>query len=216
MATSDAPDSPPSPRKAPKQKRSQFVVDAIVESCKKILLEFGEKHLTITLLEAVSGIAKGTIYEYFPNLEAVVATLYDQEFRTFVDSGLQDLSNHKNQYSLEEELNFLVESAISWHKHISELCPSFYHQYSLYYDASNRYRALFDDKKLIQEFIAPLLIKRYQLEPDAAQNAASFAMEIFGGLFTATLRFYPETIKAEKFSDNIVSTCIKFLNGTCQ
>ena len=68
----------PSPRKHPNQSRSRALVDAVAEACLRILDEHGEDALTVARIAEVSGAAIGSIYQYFPSKDAIVALLYER------------------------------------------------------------------------------------------------------------------------------------------
>lgn len=79
--SSDASLSPgqlPTPRKRPNQSRSRALVDAVAQACLRILDEEGDEALTVARIAEVSGAAVGSIYQYFPNKDAIVAMLYER------------------------------------------------------------------------------------------------------------------------------------------
>jgi AcrR family transcriptional regulator len=68
----------PTPRKRPNQSRSRALVDAVAQACLRILDEEGDEALTVARIAEVSGAAVGSIYQYFPNKDAIVAMLYER------------------------------------------------------------------------------------------------------------------------------------------
>ncbi|WP_043200101.1 TetR/AcrR family transcriptional regulator [Pseudomonas putida] len=68
----------PSLRKRPTQSRSRALVDAVEQACLRILDEGGEEALTIARIAEVSGVAVGSIYQYFPSKDAIVTLLYER------------------------------------------------------------------------------------------------------------------------------------------
>jgi len=68
----------PTPRKLPSQPRSSSLVSALVEACIQILEREGVEALTVIRLSEVSGVAVGSIYQSFPNEEAVVGLAFDR------------------------------------------------------------------------------------------------------------------------------------------
>lgn len=66
----------PALRKRPVQSRSRALVDAVEQACLRILDETGEASLTVARIAEVSGVAVGSIYQYFPNKDSIVALLY--------------------------------------------------------------------------------------------------------------------------------------------
>lgn len=78
MNEKPAPDQLPTLRKRPTQSRSRALVDAVEQACMKILDESGETSLTVARVAEVAGVAVGSIYQYFPNKDAIVALLYER------------------------------------------------------------------------------------------------------------------------------------------
>lgn len=73
-----APGQLPALRKRPNQSRSRALVDAVAQACLHILDKEGEAALTVARIAEVSGAAVGSIYQYFPNKDAIVAMLYER------------------------------------------------------------------------------------------------------------------------------------------
>ena len=68
----------PALRKRPAQSRSRALVEAVEQACLRILDETGEASLTVARIAEISGAAVGSIYQYFPNKDAIVALLYER------------------------------------------------------------------------------------------------------------------------------------------
>src|SRR5256885_16564039 len=62
----------PKPRKAPRQERSKQTVDAILEGCARLLREGDYAAVTTNHIAERAGVSIGTLYEFFPNKEAIV------------------------------------------------------------------------------------------------------------------------------------------------
>ena len=65
-------------RKRPNQSRSRALVEAVAQASLRILDEGGDEALTVTRIAELSGAAVGSIYQYFPNKDAIVALLYER------------------------------------------------------------------------------------------------------------------------------------------
>jgi AcrR family transcriptional regulator len=66
------------PRKAPLQTRSRATVDVILEAAARVLAERGYAGTNTNLIAAVAGVSVGSIYQYFPNKDAIVVALRDR------------------------------------------------------------------------------------------------------------------------------------------
>lgn len=66
------------PRKSPTQARSQVTCDAIVRAAELVLEEHGADALTTTRVAKKAGVSVGSLYQYFPNKEALVAALVER------------------------------------------------------------------------------------------------------------------------------------------
>lgn len=63
------------PKKRPKQARSKASFDAIVDGAARLLRERGYEALTTNHIAEHAGVGIATLYEFFPNKEAIVAEL---------------------------------------------------------------------------------------------------------------------------------------------
>lgn len=66
------------PRKAPSQRRARATVDAILGATARILVSRGYAALTTNHVAARAGVSIGTLYEWFPGKEALVAGLVER------------------------------------------------------------------------------------------------------------------------------------------
>ncbi|MBY5971206.1 TetR/AcrR family transcriptional regulator [Ferrimonas balearica] len=65
-------------RKTPVQTRSRVTVDAIFEATIQVLLREGMRALTTTRVAERAGVSVGTMYQYFPNKQALVYALNER------------------------------------------------------------------------------------------------------------------------------------------
>lgn len=69
---------PTTTRRKPTQSRSQETQRRILEAATTILQKQGRKDLTTRKLAAESGLSIGSIYEYYPNIQAIIQVLYKE------------------------------------------------------------------------------------------------------------------------------------------
>lgn len=74
-----------SPRKSASQRRSQVTVDALVEATARILVRDGYDKASTNRIAAVAGVSIGSLYQYFPSKEALVAAVIERHTRQLSD-----------------------------------------------------------------------------------------------------------------------------------
>lgn len=77
-ATSGKPGKPATePRKQPRQGRAKVTVDAILEATERVLAERGLEATSTTEVAEIAGVSVGTLYQYFPNKQSLVAAVIE-------------------------------------------------------------------------------------------------------------------------------------------
>ena len=66
------------PRKTATQKRSRVTVNALLEATARILVREGFDRASTNRIAEVAGVSVGSLYQYFPSKEALVAALIDR------------------------------------------------------------------------------------------------------------------------------------------
>jgi AcrR family transcriptional regulator len=67
------------PRKLPSQDRSKASIARILQATRELLKKAGPTAVTTPNIAAHSGVSVGSIYQYFPNKEAIIHALYDSK-----------------------------------------------------------------------------------------------------------------------------------------
>jgi len=101
-------------RKLPQQDRSRLTVEAILEATTHILTQEGYDKANTNRIAERAGISIGSLYQYFPNKESLMAALIEQhsnEIAELVESKLKDLSDAP----LEIAIPALVKAVIAAH-----------------------------------------------------------------------------------------------------
>src|ERR1700712_1724802 len=66
------------PRKYASQDRSRLTVDALLEATARILVKEGYDRASTNRIADAAGVSVGSLYQYFPSKEALVAALIEQ------------------------------------------------------------------------------------------------------------------------------------------
>src|SRR5580704_705280 len=67
-----------SPRKSASQERSRSTVNALLQATARILIKEGYDRASTNRIAEVAGVSIGSLYQYFPSKEALVAALIDR------------------------------------------------------------------------------------------------------------------------------------------
>ena len=70
-----------SARKDPQQARSTQLVAAILEAAARVLVRDGAYQFTTARVAEAAGVSVGSLYQYFPNKEAILFRLQTEEWR---------------------------------------------------------------------------------------------------------------------------------------
>jgi AcrR family transcriptional regulator len=89
------------PRKTPVQARSNETVHAIREATIQVLLETGAQRLTTTRVAQRAGVSVGTLYQYFPNKNALLHAVLNEHFSRIIDA-LEQACTASHGCSVEE------------------------------------------------------------------------------------------------------------------
>ena len=106
---------PTKPRKTASQERSRATVDALVEATAHILVKEGFDKASTNRIAEVAGVSVGSLYQYFPSKEALVAAVierHQQEITQTVRGELADVSAQP----VEQAIRKLVAAAVKAHR----------------------------------------------------------------------------------------------------
>ena len=103
------------PRKNASQERSRLTVDALLEATARILVREGFDKASTNRIAEVAGVSVGSLYQYFPSKEALVAALIDRHNRPVMQAIQGELAEAL-KLSMEEAVRRLVSIAVKAHR----------------------------------------------------------------------------------------------------
>ena len=103
------------PRKNASQERSRLTVDALLEATARILVREGFDKASTNRIAEVAGVSVGSLYQYFPSKEALVAALIDRHNRQVMQAIQGELADAL-KLSMEEAVRRLVSIAVKAHR----------------------------------------------------------------------------------------------------
>jgi AcrR family transcriptional regulator len=111
---------PPKPRAPhrPTQHRARATVDAIIEAAGQLLVSQGRAGVTTNAVAERAGVSIGSLYQYFPNKEAIFAALQDQhrdEVMPLIHHTMTNLASDP-RLDLVEAIVALMRAMVELHK----------------------------------------------------------------------------------------------------
>jgi AcrR family transcriptional regulator len=103
------------PRKTASQTRSRATVDALVEATARILIREGYDQASTNKIAATAGVSIGSLYQYFPSKEALVAAVIErhgQELSRVAGDAFRDVA----ELPIESAARALVTAGIEAHR----------------------------------------------------------------------------------------------------
>jgi AcrR family transcriptional regulator len=102
------------PRKRPRQQRSQDTVHCILDATARVLCTTGYDRASTNRVAMAAGVSVGSLYQYFPSKEALVAALVDrhvEQMTSLVKRKLAEVASAP----LEQAVRTMIESMFEAH-----------------------------------------------------------------------------------------------------
>ncbi|MBW2388375.1 MAG: helix-turn-helix transcriptional regulator [Deltaproteobacteria bacterium] len=202
---------PAAPRKLPQQERSRVLVACVREACLRILDEEGARALTTNRIAEVAGVGIGSIYQYFPNKEAVVAEVYEQVARSELSS-MREWGERLDRLSLEAAIRLMIEKALERENRLLKLDREFYRRYHRNFDLSTRWGQDAHDPGVAVDVLTRLLEReRHKLRVTDLRLAAFLVARGMRAVIWLALEERPEYISNPAFTDELVDLSLGYL-----
>jgi AcrR family transcriptional regulator len=104
-----------SPRKEASQERSRATVDALIDATARILVREGFDKASTNRIAEVAGVSVGSLYQYFPTKEALVAAVIERHQREIMQLVRRELAQVASQ-PIERGVRTLVAAAVKAHR----------------------------------------------------------------------------------------------------
>ncbi|HTQ57807.1 MAG TPA: TetR/AcrR family transcriptional regulator [Bryobacteraceae bacterium] len=107
-------------RRTPKQKRSRQTVQAILDAVVRLLKREGAGAVTTNRIAEVAGVSIGSLYQYFPDKQAIFSALHERHIQEIDQSMQTALVDHASS-ALPDLLRAIVDAMIDAHARDPEL-----------------------------------------------------------------------------------------------
>ena len=211
---------PPEPRRKPTQSRSRILVEAIIQACQQVLENEGAEQLTTHRIAEVAGVTIGSLYQYFPNKEAILANLFSDKIAAETDQMSRESTRRvlaQVKVSLRSTLREVINVNAELHLRFLSLHGDFYRQYHGFFDFHSQIQARNIDvyQQPSWEEWLPELLGQYQQQiiHDNLEQAAFITGNIIDRLLEAALESKPEWLADSQYLLQIEIAAVNFLTG---
>jgi len=192
-----------SPKKEPTQSRAAATVHAILEGAANILERHGLEGYTTNEIAARAGVSIGSLYQYFPNKDAVTIALIEREMAGMVDEVIAALALTPPTRALQEAIRAAVRNQVR-RPQLARLLD--FEEFRLA-PLMPTLRAA----KVIRDSLETFLRESYGLSGPAAEEAAVDVVEIAKALSYASGR--RGEIDASSLTRSIEAAMLGYLNA---
>lgn len=102
------------PRKSPIQSRSEQTVETILAAATRVLIKDGAAGFTTNKVAERAGVSIGSLYQYFPNKEAILAELVRRHLAD-LERGINDIIQNALTAPLDVVVRSLIEDNVRSH-----------------------------------------------------------------------------------------------------
>jgi AcrR family transcriptional regulator len=198
------------PRKRPQQQRSQATVDALMTAAAQVLVRDGYDKATTGLIAAQAGVSIGTVYQYYPNKDAIFSELLQRELDE-VAAAMAEAASKAADGSLREHVRAAVGALFA----VKAKNP-------MLHRALKTQLGRLEGDRMVKELNRRALEvteMSLRMHGDAVRfadpaRAAFLVVNAVEGIVYATLANAPATLKDPTVADEIADMIVAFLESS--
>jgi AcrR family transcriptional regulator len=192
-------------RKRPKQERSQATVEAILTATTRILTEQGYAQFTTNRVAELAGVSVGSLYQYFPNKEALIVALMEHHTNAMAQLAQQHLEGLEDR-SVMGVLQQLIKAALAAHA----VNPRLHHVLNEQMPRSEAMRQADDAQMeaMLRSFLAP---RSDQLQPQNLDLTVFILARTIKTLIHGALLDRPELLENGELEQEIMTMLSAYL-----
>ena len=195
------------PRRKPRQVRAELTRERILTAAAHVFAEHGYAAGTTNRIAERARISIGSLYQYFPNKDAILAALLIQHIDRGTWTGVDDLDLSPG--TLEATVRALVRDAVDNHRDDPKLLRVMIEEAPVSQDLLD---AIDRHGKLRTAQVRDIIVRHPDIhvgDPDVAADIILLTVEMNTHKFMAT----PGTIPVETFENELVAMVTRYLRG---
>jgi len=207
---------PPRPRKHPQQRRSLLLVNALRKACLKILQEEGPDQLTTQRIADVAEVNIASVYQYFPNKEAVLAGVYEEVAQQQANATFQSnleidvLSRQSLEKTLAAIIDLEVKQLLALYKLYPAFCDEFYRSFDIH-EKVDQITQTEQNPSWDDWFTRFLARHKSQLREADINTLSVIVLNTLQGNLQSTARLESELLECSKFRVELMYLLLAYL-----
>lgn len=195
------------PRKRPSQSRAKATVDSILSATARVLVRHGFDGLTTNAVAETAGVSIGSLYQYFPNKEALVAALIERHMEEMNASVLAELTRVA-RLPLAQAARAVIELTIQAHA----IDPELHRVLTEQVPRVGRLAKLRDMDELCRRMVAGLLAaRRDEVAIRDPELAAFLIVSTIESIVHRAALLYPEKLRDPALVDETTLLVTRYL-----
>jgi len=198
-----------SARKEPRQERSKDTVGNILRAAARILTRDGYEGATTNRIAEVAGVSVGSLYQYFPNKDSIVAALIDDHCEEMFEVFRKELASLAGA-DLETAARGVVAAQVEAHKVNPKLHRVFLEQLPKVGMLERFHEINRRSELLVRTYLES---RRDEIRPANLDLAAFLLVTAVEAVTHAAVLGRGEQLEASDFIDEVATLCVKYLDG---
>jgi AcrR family transcriptional regulator len=201
------------PRKEASQERSRATVDALLEATARVLIKEGYDRASTNRIAEVAGVSIGSLYQYFPSKEALVAAVIDRHTQSIAEVTGRALLKAAAM-PIEDAAREFVSVAIDGHRVNPKLHGVLAEQIPRVGRLNNIEANVRNGYALIRSYLEA---HREEIEVEDLDLAAFIVVTVVEALTHAAVLRRPDILadeKADRFVDDVTRLVVRYLRAS--
>jgi AcrR family transcriptional regulator len=197
------------PRKEPLQDRSQHTVTAIMRATARILVKDGYERASTNKIAELAGVSIGSLYQYFPNKEAIVAALLEEHVREMTRVLLQAAAVAA-EWPLDRAARHIIEAMIAAHRVDPELHKVFVEQLPRFGRLDRVHQIEEQGLAIVKSYLE---IHRDEIGVKDLHMAAFVIVHAVESLTHAAVVLHPDMLDSDNLIEETTAMVVRYLRG---
>jgi len=202
-----------SPRRRPRQARAQATVDAIVKATARVLVDEGYDRASTNRVALAAGVSIGSLYQYFPSKEALVAALVEDHIAKMQSALTQSLTGAAfgatSGMTLEARAKQLVRGVITAYR----VDPQLDHVLCQEVPKVGELTRVYGFEQYLAERCRAHLFSDASVRPLDIERAVFLLVNAVPGVVRASVKEDPRGEADERLADELTDMIVRYLKA---